>query len=192
MHTASGRFALQNPGVGGNQPGARTIPLEGTVMPNLNDMSANCTAMKANGSFCDRPSAPGAPFPICIRHASAVVEFVNQLIPSEVSAPLRLTVAAIDQCTATPKQLRQRKERDEVVYYLRIGESVKIGTTGDLAARLRSYPPQTVVLATEPGGRDVETRRITQFATDRIAGREWFEPSPKLMAHIRKLASVAA
>lgn len=74
---------------------------------------------------------------------------------------------------------------DPIVYYIRFGDRVKIGTTTNLKARL-GVVPHDEVLATEPGGRDVERARHVQFAATRIT-REWFAYSTELKQHIARL-----
>jgi len=74
------------------------------------------------------------------------------------------------------------------VYYLRIGEHIKIGTARNLSARLVSYPPSTVVLAVERGSYELEAERLAQFAPHLAARKEWFHPHPDLLAHIDRIA----
>lgn len=74
---------------------------------------------------------------------------------------------------------------DCVVYYLRFGDRVKIGYTKNVAKR-RTQIPNDELLATEPGGRVVETMRHRQFAEHRLIG-EWFAMGPNLMEHIEQL-----
>jgi len=82
-----------------------------------------------------------------------------------------------------------------VVYYIGVegDDHVKIGTTKNLAARLRSLSTaradgdRLTVLATEPGTYDLEQRRHAQFADTRAHG-EWFKLSPALQDHIDRLA----
>lgn len=77
--------------------------------------------------------------------------------------------------------------REGVVYYIQFGNRIKIGTSTSLRSRLDSLPYDEV-LATEPGGYDVERKRHDQFADCRIKG-EWFEPTQALLTHVAKLAS---
>ncbi|WP_454175367.1 GIY-YIG nuclease family protein [Gordonia sputi] len=72
-----------------------------------------------------------------------------------------------------------------VVYYLQFNGRIKIGFTTNLEERLRAIPHDTV-LAVEPGGCDIERKRHRQFRQHRVVG-EWFEPSEKLLDHIKKL-----
>lgn len=74
-----------------------------------------------------------------------------------------------------------------VVYYVRMGDHIKIGTTRDLPGRLHGlYLTEADLLATEPGGRDQELARHHEFADERVR-RELFEPSDRLLAHIASL-----
>jgi hypothetical protein len=37
-----------------------------------------CTAQSRDGSFCDAPSIPEAPFPVCIPHAAELYRFIKR------------------------------------------------------------------------------------------------------------------
>jgi hypothetical protein len=77
--------------------------------------------------------------------------------------------------------------REDLVYYILFGSRIKIGISSSLRSRLDSLPRGVRVLATEPGGRDVERQRHGQFADCR-AGGEWFRPTRALLTHIARLA----
>lgn len=77
----------------------------------------------------------------------------------------------------------------EVVYYIRWGERVKIGTSSQPRRRL-SVLWHEELLAFERGGRALERRRHTEFADLRLGG-EWFAAEPRLLAHIADLAGDA-
>lgn len=80
------------------------------------------------------------------------------------------------------------RDRSPVVYYIRFGDRVKIGTTTDLQTRLTAIPYDEV-LATEPGSYDLEKRRHVQLRASRIyANREWFWLSDEVREHIAGLA----
>lgn len=70
----------------------------------------------------------------------------------------------------------------EVVYFIRLGNRIKIGTSRNLAARLRTLQPEEL-LGLLAGGRDVEYRLHVQFAGHRVVG-EWFEDCPPIRAFI--------
>lgn len=89
------------------------------------------------------------------------------------------------------ERMRRRLAGELVVYYVRLGDYVKIGYTKSLRERMRNLRvamPEGL-LAIEPGGPDVERQRHQEFATERVhARREDFRPSDRLMAHIAALA----
>ena len=76
-----------------------------------------------------------------------------------------------------------------LVYYVRIGEHIKIGYSTNLKQRISQLRLQpAALLATEPGGREREKERHRQFSADRIvSNREDFTLSPRLLAHIDAL-----
>lgn len=82
----------------------------------------------------------------------------------------------------------------EVVYYVRFGDRVKIGTTKDLKQRL-VHIPHDEVMATEPGGIFVEQQRHKQFKHLRAkvgTNREWFQLTAELAEHIAGIKARAA
>ena len=78
--------------------------------------------------------------------------------------------------------------RVDVVYYLRHGDRVKIGTTANPRQRFAAIWHEEV-LAFERGDRALEQRRHVQFAADRFAGSEWFTLSSALAEHIAVVAA---
>ncbi|MFV8301278.1 hypothetical protein ACNQP7_31770 [Mycolicibacterium fortuitum] len=74
---------------------------------------------------------------------------------------------------------------DPIVYYLKFGDRVKIGTSTNLRKRLLDIPHDEV-LAVEPGGPAMERCRHLQFANSRVNG-EWFSCGDDLMQHIETL-----
>ena len=70
------------------------------------------------------------------------------------------------------------------IYYLKVGAHIKVGWTSDMSRRMRSYPPNSVLLATEPGTRRDERRRHRMLAAHRSHGNEWYVPAPSVLHHI--------
>lgn len=83
-----------------------------------------------------------------------------------------------------------RQDRDGFVYYLKVGERIKVGYSVDVKRRMRAYPPGSELLAVEPGDRDLETQRHRQFAGSLLDGREWFRPTPDLLELVAEIVSV--
>jgi excisionase family DNA binding protein len=93
-------------------------------------------------------------------------------------------LALLRECDEQSRAAYQ-SPRAQVVYYLRFGDRIKIGTSGVLSGRMEAIPHDEL-LVTEPGGHDVETQRHEQFAEYRITG-EWFAAVPPLLEHIARL-----
>jgi hypothetical protein len=74
-----------------------------------------------------------------------------------------------------------------VVYYMRISDRVKIGTTTSLKRRLIAFNPEEL-LTTEPGWFELEAQRHRQFAHLRTHG-EWFRYEHDLKDHVENLRS---
>lgn len=154
----------------------------------------NCTAMRANGRFCDRASLPDAPFPVCMRHATLLLEFIDDRVAERGSA-LQVAREVMTQDkpdVQPPTPLKPTWRGTPVVYYIRVGSYIKVGHSANLAERMRAYPPDAELLAMEPGSRLLESKRLKQFSRYRSAAREWFEPGPLLLQHIKSLQAAAA
>lgn len=82
-----------------------------------------------------------------------------------------------------------RQDREGFVYYLQVGERIKVGYSVDVKRRMRAYPPGSELLAVEPGDRDLETERHRQFAGSRTDGREWFRPTPDLLELVAEIVA---
>lgn len=77
----------------------------------------------------------------------------------------------------------------EVIYYMRIGNRVKIGWSTNLPGRLATINPEEL-MAVEPGGRAVECHRHAEFSYLRTHG-EWFRLASPLVEHIASLRTAA-
>lgn len=73
------------------------------------------------------------------------------------------------------------------VYYLKVGDRIKIGYTQDLEQRMKQYPPHSELLATHPGTQKIEREMHHKFLHLLANGREWFTVEDELLAHIEKV-----
>lgn len=87
------------------------------------------------------------------------------------------------------EKAKRRGDQEGFVYYIRIGERIKIGYSADVKRRMRAYPPGSELLATEPGDRALERKRHQQFAGSLADGREWFRPTPDIMELVHELVT---
>jgi hypothetical protein len=96
---------------------------------------------------------------------------------------------------STPVRAEPRPEHPTRVYFVQAGESgpVKIGVTGNIEDRVRTMqtgsPQPLRVLATFPGGFDLEARLHRMFAPHRVHG-EWFAPAPDLLQRLAEWVAV--
>jgi hypothetical protein len=84
---------------------------------------------------------------------------------------------------------RRVPQPEEVVYFIRAGDAIKIGRTANLAGRLRSLATASAVplelLASMPGGRDLEAWLHRQWRHLHLRG-EWFRADEALLCYIRE------
>lgn len=157
---------------------------------------ARCAVSVAKYELCQNPAVPDddAPFNICAHHMAEIIRYANTFDfgkagdlmreNSRPQGPLGIRVPQLHRFR--PLEPQQEPYRS-VVYYIRVDTLIKIGYSGRVYARMKAYPPHAVLLATEPGNPDLERRRHNQFNRHLAAGREWFRPSPELIAHINSL-----
>ncbi|MFC0682631.1 GIY-YIG nuclease family protein [Lysobacter korlensis] len=143
-----------------------------------------------------------APLPLCELHLTMAAEWaeravgITDLLPS----PCRLCGSSIGVrypsgwiCGVCEWRVGDVVDaelpppRVDVVYYLRSGDRVKIGTTANPRQRLAAIWHDQL-LAFERGDRRVEQRRHAQFAADRLGG-EWFRLSIPVREHIAVVAA---
>lgn len=114
-----------------------------------------------------------------IAHAREALKPKPVFVPKKGKTPER---------TARPGRFGHVENPGEVVYYMRIGDRVKIGTSTNLRTRLEAINPEEL-LALERGGVGIERIRHQEFAALRTHG-EWFRLEGLLLAHIEKLRAL--
>lgn len=155
-------------------------------------LSLTCTVQRSSGEFCDAPSEEDVPFPICGQHAAQLYRWVRQSMGDfRNDRTFMLWHTLVEkpkwEQEQEAKKRREKLHRDPLVYYVQIGEHVKIGFTENLKQRLAAYPPNKRLLATETGTRAVEGQRLLKFREYLAMGNEWFHPGAKLIEHINAL-----
>jgi hypothetical protein len=117
----------------------------------------------------------------------AVVNATGTLPAPEAVMRIVDRVLASNGAPVIPLGRPVREGEQQVVYYLRFADRVKIGTTSDLARRCVAIPHDEV-LGSEPGGYDLEQKRHRQFADLHVIG-EWFRYDEPLRSHVASLQS---
>lgn len=143
--------------------------------------------------LCGKQTMLRTPFPICDDHAHRLYAFLLSEYPQRDETWAERKLAEMDESRRRFDQEEAKRKALRaglsVVYYLRMGDHVKIGTSCNVDARIRAlYGNPEDLLATEPGDRTVEQHRHREFAAERVRpDRELFNPSPRLLAHIATL-----
>ena len=137
---------------------------------------------------CDAQAVADAPLPLCETHLAVAADWssrtagVADLLPSPCLAcgsrvgvryPSGWVCAVCEWRHGDVPDDDAAPPRVDVVYYLRNGARVKIGTTANPRQRFAAIWHEEV-LAFERGDRRLERRRHEQFAADRLGGSEWF------------------
>lgn len=149
-----------------------------------------CTVEMRGARFCDGERAKDMPFPICAPHALELYRRMHEMVTEARANPrdhLETHAKVVSQYH--DERYAKANSPSHQVYYVQIGERIKIGTTKDLRQRLSAYPPGSQLLAVEKGGEDLESRRLQQFRHLLADRKEWFHPGPDLLDHIARLTA---
>lgn len=130
----------------------------------------------------------------CLKHASAIADAWHSAFKkSEAVREYEYQQALIKEDHELFKARREREMRERAarqpgfVYYIRIGEHIKIGYATDVNKRMRAYPPSAELLAVHPGTLQMEKELHAQFNAYLDRGREWFNEGKSLAAHIAQV-----
>jgi hypothetical protein len=160
-----------------------------------------CGVATGSGSVCAAPVAPGAPVNLCAHHLAVAHDWVDRevgitdVLPSPCLAcgsrlgvhyPSGWLCAICEWKVGDIADYEVSGVRVDVVYYIRFGDRIKIGTSASPRSRLAALG-NNELLAFERGTREVEQRRHRQFAAYRFARTEWFEMHDELLHHINTL-----
>lgn len=132
--------------------------------------------------------------PICYRHMAVVVEMalpglVRQGRFIEAIADLRDGIDQRHKREEAEEQARFMAREDGDIYFVRLGELVKVGWTRDLWSRLKSYGASAELLVSYPGTRQDETNLHRQLTPARAKGREWYEDGQVVALYIQEALS---
>jgi hypothetical protein len=152
---------------------------------------------------CGARAEAAAPVPLCPAHLVAAAEWaerergVEDVLPSPCPAcGSRLGVRYPSGWLCAVCEWRHGEHPDgelaaprvDVVYYIRFGDRMKIGTSANPRQRLGTLRHDEL-LAFELGGRSVERARHARFARQRYDRTEWFALDGELRAHVAALAA---
>ena len=167
---------------------------------------SRCEILLDSGHRCSKPGAAGAPLNVCEDHLIVAADWVGCAygVTDVLPSPCRACGARLGMkypsgwlCAVCEWRVDDIPDYDlapirvDVVYYIRFGDRIKIGTSATPRRRLASLPCDEL-LAFERGDRLVEHRRHLQFAQHRIPRTEWFEGNDALSRHIAEISAGVA
>lgn len=107
-----------------------------------------------------------------------------------IALRLRMSYRDVHNALAHAGTLARPAPMRMVVYFVRVGLFIKIGTTGDLPARIQAIethcPYQVQLLGSCPGGLREEQALHRKFRRQRHRG-EWFHATTGLLREIQRL-----
>lgn len=142
-------------------------------------------------------------FPICSSHAAAVWEsieldderyrddFITDAIEAMVARRdvIRAERAAAQAAAEAAEDAEWKASlRDDLVegdiYFIRLGDLVKVGWSSQLHKRLKSYGASAELLAHYPAFRSDETHLHQQLKPSRAKGREWYHDDSTIRLYV--------
>lgn len=124
--------------------------------------------------------------PVCTDHALEIANAVDgRPVDTKVAEALKAQRVR-ERVSAAEDEVRvaRGKRQPGFVYYIRMGDLIKIGYASNISRRMRAYPPSAELLAAHPGTIELEKSIHADFHAFLRRGREWFEPHQSVMAHI--------
>ncbi|TFV99068.1 GIY-YIG nuclease family protein [Orlajensenia leifsoniae] len=164
----------------------------------MESIGRSCGITLSDGSGCSGLVATDAALNLCEHHLLDAADLaarkvgVTDVLPSPcLACGSRLGVSYPSGWLCAICEWRHGESPDgefppprlDVVYYIRFGELIKIGTSANPRRRIASLPHDEV-LAFERGDRRLEQRRHAQFASQQVNGGEWFHTHDALLQHI--------
>ncbi len=122
--------------------------------------------------------------PLCREHAVRVWAYVDGREASGVHMIARREL--LKDVKARESNRFAIQTRPGWIYYLQVGNLIKIGFTYDLDRRVAQYPPNVELLAFHAGTWELEQALHRRFSLEREKGREWYRPSEIMMQHVRR------
>lgn len=136
-----------------------------------------CVA-KIENRKCRIPCPVADPVPLCTYHRWEIAVGVDPDLRNRIPAPPHPHHLVVE---ARPTPVPSVGKHSPVVYFMALGNRVKIGFTANLGQRLTQMSiPRSSATLTLDGGRDLEAALHQRFAGLRINGSEWFRLEPPL------------
>jgi hypothetical protein len=152
-----------------------------------------CTILRGHGDFCDSPSIEDAPFPVCAKHAIKLYAHLSDLTDDERATLEPVPGHRIPKGNALRREqnaaLRAMQAGQTFVYAVRFPDGIiKIGCSTNLAQRFNQYRvDKGELLGFMPGDYALEQEIHQTLRDDRARGREWYHPTPGVIAIVNEM-----
>lgn len=117
--------------------------------------------------------------PVCFKHALIVASMLNRERAEEDVQAARAELAERRRALRAVKERRhdlyyENGAADAHVYFVRVGDLIKVGWSSRLRSRLKAYSADSEVLLHYPATRQEETDMHRLLRPDLAKGREWY------------------
>lgn len=150
---------------------------------------AQCAWVSCHNDCTDR-----YPLPFCQEHLLLMWSYVDEDMRAANRTPddvenerAEIVEAKIQRNHETAHVEYAKRPKRGLIYYLQIGEYIKIGYTSNPKRRGSEYPPGSKLLLSYPGSHEDEKRLHEKFSAYREAGREWYMDAAEIREHIEEL-----
>ncbi|WP_185972900.1 GIY-YIG nuclease family protein [Aeromicrobium piscarium] len=128
---------------------------------------------------------------VCFDHGIAIWDYLDEHRATDILEEMRMLrrLRAAQDAEDERRRVESIRQAPGWIYYVLVGDRVKIGYSVDVKRRLRAYPPDSPLLAVHPGTKQLESEMHEKFAGSRAAGREWFLDTPEMRQHIAEVVS---
>ncbi|MCT1446200.1 GIY-YIG nuclease family protein [Brevibacterium casei] len=128
------------------------------------------------------------PLKLCRQHLFAALGLAGRLFTdqqiSSIIADHRISEVKNRERLKAEQKARAHSRQAGWIYYIRVGDLLKIGYATSVWDRLTSYPPNITVLAIHPGTRELEAHLHRKFRLLLQKGREWYADDGTISDHI--------
>lgn len=125
---------------------------------------------------CNRLRADNVGIQLCERHIEQAWA-AHQIITGQATVP---------ELNPDPNRDVYSLAAQGTVYFIRIGDLLKIGWTSKPLERMRSLKPDAI-LHFQPGSRRDEAKMHAKFIDHLVKGREWFEINADSMSMVKDI-----
>lgn len=124
--------------------------------------------------------------PLCHEHVLAAYSNSRSFTDDPLMRDAADRYLAHRRASADAEKAAHLARTDGHIYYIQLGDLIKVGWTRTLFQRVKSYGASATLLACYKATRGDETNLHRQLTPVRAKGREWYEDGPLIRSFITK------